>query len=61
MRRVWLIAVTVVGCASSEWVKVRDTPRNPLAGTLDLVGARRPEADGTHDAAACAVTIWKRI
>lgn len=32
------------GCAtSSEWVKVRDTPRNPLAGTLDLVARGGPK------------------
>jgi pimeloyl-ACP methyl ester carboxylesterase len=33
-----------VGCAShSEWVTVRDTPRNPLAGTLDLVSPAGPK------------------
>jgi pimeloyl-ACP methyl ester carboxylesterase len=32
------------GCASqSEWVTVRDTPRNPLAGTLDLVSPAGPK------------------
>jgi pimeloyl-ACP methyl ester carboxylesterase len=31
------------GCATGEWVKVRDTPRNPLAGTLDLVSPRGPQ------------------
>ena len=40
---VWLIAVTVVGCASSEWIKVRDTPRNPLAGSLDLLAPGGPK------------------
>src|SRR3954454_13463665 len=34
----------VSGCASnSEWVKVRDTPHNPLAGTLDLVSRSGPK------------------
>src|SRR5947207_15682101 len=33
-----LAAVLAGGCAtSSQWVKVRDIPHNPLAGTLDLV------------------------
>jgi pimeloyl-ACP methyl ester carboxylesterase len=33
-----------VGCATgAEWVKVRDTPRNPLAGTLDLVSRSGPK------------------
>src|SRR3954462_1323204 len=32
------------GCASSsEWVKARDTPRNPLAGTLNLVSRGGPK------------------
>ena len=32
------------GCASSsEWVKVRDTPHNPLAGTLDLLSPGGPK------------------
>jgi hypothetical protein len=32
------------GCASSsEWVKVRDTPRNPLAGSLDLLAPGGPK------------------
>lgn len=31
------------GCASSEWVKVRDTPRNPLASSLDLVSRQGPK------------------
>ena len=32
-----------VGCSSGpQWVKVRDTPRNPLAGTLNLVSANGP-------------------
>ncbi len=36
--------VFVSGCASnSEWVKVRDTPHNPLAGTLDLVSRSGPK------------------
>src|SRR5262245_6427019 len=38
-----LIALTVVGCASSEWIKVRDTPRNPLAGSLDLLAPGGPK------------------
>src|SRR3954469_23921894 len=34
----------LAGCASSsEWVKVRDTPHNPLAGTLDLVSRSGPK------------------
>jgi pimeloyl-ACP methyl ester carboxylesterase len=39
------IALTATfGCAgNSEWVKVRDTPRNPLAGTLDLLSPRGPK------------------
>jgi pimeloyl-ACP methyl ester carboxylesterase len=33
-----------MGCAAqSQWVKVRDTPRNPLAGTLDLVAPGGPK------------------
>ena len=36
--------VSLVGCAtSSEWVQVRDTPRNPLAGTLDLLSPGGPK------------------
>jgi pimeloyl-ACP methyl ester carboxylesterase len=32
------------GCATSnEWVKVRDTPRNPLAGTLNLLSPGGPK------------------
>jgi pimeloyl-ACP methyl ester carboxylesterase len=32
------------GCAGkAEWVKVRDTPRNPLAGTLDLLSPHGPK------------------
>src|SRR3954453_1326634 len=32
------------GCATtSEWIKVRDTPRNPLAGTLNLVSRGGPK------------------
>jgi hypothetical protein len=39
-----LAALVVGGCASTtEWVKVRDTPRNPLAGTLDLVAPGGPK------------------
>jgi pimeloyl-ACP methyl ester carboxylesterase len=41
------VLVTVVplaGCASSsKWVHVRDTPRNPLAGTLDLLSPGGPK------------------
>jgi pimeloyl-ACP methyl ester carboxylesterase len=38
------LAAAAGGCAtSSEWVKVRDTPRNPLAGTLDLLSPRGPK------------------
>jgi pimeloyl-ACP methyl ester carboxylesterase len=34
----------IVGCATStEWVKVRDTPKNPLAGTLDLLSPGGPK------------------
>src|SRR5215210_8203433 len=41
---VCLVAALVGGCAStSEWVKVRDTPRNPLAGTLKLVSRGGPK------------------
>ncbi|MCC7476007.1 MAG: alpha/beta fold hydrolase [Pirellulales bacterium] len=37
-------SLLVVGCAtSSEWVKVRDKPRNPLEGTLDLVSSAGPK------------------
>lgn len=37
-------AALVCGCASNlEWVKVRDTPRNPLAGTLDLLDPGGPK------------------
>ncbi len=39
-----LCTLGVAGCAShSEWVTVRDTPRNPLAGTLDLVSPAGPK------------------
>jgi pimeloyl-ACP methyl ester carboxylesterase len=31
------------GCASDEWVKVRDTPRNPLEGTLGLMTPGGPK------------------
>ena len=37
-----LAATLAGGCASNEWVKVRDTPRNPLAGTLNLVSRNGP-------------------
>ncbi len=38
------IALSAAGCATqSEWVKVRDTPRNPLAGTLDLLSPGGPK------------------
>ena len=38
------VAITLVGgCASSEWVKVRDTPRNPLAGSLGLMTPGGPK------------------
>lgn len=37
-------AVCCSGCAtSSKWVEVRTTPRNPLAGTLDLVSPGGPK------------------
>ncbi len=36
-------AVAFVGCASTEWVTVRDTPRNPLAGTLNLLSPAGPK------------------
>jgi hypothetical protein len=39
-----IAALCAAGCAShSEWVTVRDTPRNPLAGTLDLVAPGGPK------------------
>src|SRR4051812_29858539 len=39
-----MAAALADGCAtSSEWVKVRDTPRNPLAGTLNLVSRGGPK------------------
>jgi triacylglycerol esterase/lipase EstA (alpha/beta hydrolase family) len=38
-----IAVVAVSGCASSQWVQVRDTPRNPLAGTLDLVSPGGPK------------------
>jgi hypothetical protein len=38
------VLIAVAGCATqSEWVTVRDTPRNPLAGTLDLVSPGGPK------------------
>jgi hypothetical protein len=45
---VWIaclfLAAILAGCAtSSKWVTVRDTPRNPLAGTLDLVAPGGPK------------------
>jgi pimeloyl-ACP methyl ester carboxylesterase len=39
-----LACAFLVGCAtSSQWVKVRDTPKNPLAGTLGLLSPRGPK------------------
>ena len=39
-----LLALATGGCStSSQWVKVRDTPRNPLAGPLDLVSRKGPQ------------------
>ncbi|HEX3601542.1 MAG TPA: hypothetical protein VHU84_15430, partial [Lacipirellulaceae bacterium] len=39
-----LSLVLAIGCATgSEWVKVRDTPRNPLAGSLDLLSRNGPK------------------
>jgi pimeloyl-ACP methyl ester carboxylesterase len=42
-----LISLTLtvaLGCATgSEWVKVRDTPRNPLAGSLELLSRNGPK------------------
>jgi pimeloyl-ACP methyl ester carboxylesterase len=38
------VLLGVGGCAgNAEWVKVRDTPRNPLAGTLDLLSPHGPK------------------
>src|SRR6185503_4552645 len=38
------VLLWVGGCAGkAEWVKVRDTPRNPLAGTLDLLSPHGPK------------------
>jgi triacylglycerol esterase/lipase EstA (alpha/beta hydrolase family) len=42
----WLVlcAVFATGCSNaSKWVSVRDTPRNPLAGTLDLLSPGGPK------------------
>jgi pimeloyl-ACP methyl ester carboxylesterase len=37
-------AAITAGCAAqSQWVKVRDTPRNPLTGTLDLLSPGGPK------------------
>ncbi len=39
-----IVAMGLAGCASqSQWVKVRDTPKNPLSGTLDLVSHGGPK------------------
>ena len=39
-----VLTATIAGCiTSSEWVKVRDTPRNPLAGSLDLLSRNGPK------------------
>lgn len=38
-----LFVVPFTGCASNEWVTVRDTPRNPLAGTLNLLSPAGPK------------------
>ncbi len=38
-----IAVLAVSGCASSQWVQVRDTPRNPLAGTLDLLSPGGPK------------------
>jgi pimeloyl-ACP methyl ester carboxylesterase len=35
--------VAAVGCTSSEWVQVRDTPHNPLAGSLNLLSPGGPK------------------
>jgi pimeloyl-ACP methyl ester carboxylesterase len=41
---VCIFASVAAGCAShTEWVKVRDTPRNPLTGTLDLLSPGGPK------------------
>jgi pimeloyl-ACP methyl ester carboxylesterase len=37
-------ALAIGGCGtSSQWVRVRDTPRNPLAGSLDLLAPGGPK------------------
>ncbi len=41
---VLFLLVSVCGCASDEWVQVRDTPRNPLEGTLGLMTPGGPKA-----------------
>ena len=39
-----IVAAATGGCAAhSQWVKVRDTPRNPLTGTLDLLSPGGPK------------------
>ena len=39
-----VLALAVAGCSSSsQWVKVRDTPKNPLAGSLQLVSRKGPK------------------
>jgi pimeloyl-ACP methyl ester carboxylesterase len=39
-----LLAVLLAGCSSSsEWVQVRDTPKNPLASSLKLVSRSGPK------------------
>ncbi len=39
-----LVALAIVGCStSSQWVKVRDTPRNPLSKSLNLVSRKGPK------------------
>ncbi len=39
-----LVLLLALGCVTgSEWVKVRDTPHNPLAGTLDLLSRNGPK------------------
>jgi pimeloyl-ACP methyl ester carboxylesterase len=38
-----LCLASVAGCGSSSWVTVRDTPRNPLANSLNLVSRHGPK------------------
>lgn len=40
---VCLVVCPLIGCSSTSWVTLRDTPKNPLAGPLNLVSRQGPK------------------